>query len=207
ADLVLDAFQLELHLLAQLEVERAERLVEQEHARFVTDRPRECDALLLAAGELARLATLAPGEIDELEDLGDARLDLPLRHALPLEPERDVVGNRHVGEERVALEDRVDVPLVRRQAHGVAVAEEVPPGRPLPEAADHPQGRRLAAAGRAEEREERAARDLERDAVDSPQVAELLHDILEPDIRRHRALAHVLSSGAATSSRRPTPQS
>ena len=33
ADLALDAHQLELHLLAELEVERAERLVEQEHRR------------------------------------------------------------------------------------------------------------------------------------------------------------------------------
>ena len=30
---VLDALQLELHLLAELQVERAERLVEEEHAR------------------------------------------------------------------------------------------------------------------------------------------------------------------------------
>ena len=31
-DLALDALELDLHLLAQLEVERAERLVEQQHA-------------------------------------------------------------------------------------------------------------------------------------------------------------------------------
>ena len=38
ADLVLDALQLELHLLAELHVERAERLVEQEHARAIDER-------------------------------------------------------------------------------------------------------------------------------------------------------------------------
>ena len=44
ADLALDAHQLELHLLAELEVERAERLVEQEHRGLVHQRPGERDA-------------------------------------------------------------------------------------------------------------------------------------------------------------------
>ena len=56
ADLALDALELDLHLLAQLEVERAERLVEQQQPRAVDDRARERDALALAAGELGRLA-------------------------------------------------------------------------------------------------------------------------------------------------------
>ena len=55
-DLVLDPLQLELHLLAELEVERAERLVEEQHARVVDERAAEGDALLLPARELPRLA-------------------------------------------------------------------------------------------------------------------------------------------------------
>ena len=54
ADLALDALELDLHLLAELEVERAERLVEQQHLRLVDDRAGERDALPLAAGELHR---------------------------------------------------------------------------------------------------------------------------------------------------------
>ena len=56
AELALEQLELDLHLLAQLAVERAERLVEQQHARAVDERPGERDALLLAAGQLARLA-------------------------------------------------------------------------------------------------------------------------------------------------------
>ena len=44
-DLVLDPLELQLHLLAELQVERAERLVEEEDARPVDERPRESDAL------------------------------------------------------------------------------------------------------------------------------------------------------------------
>ena len=71
-DLVLDPLELELHVLAELEVERAERLVEQQHARVVHERARERDALLLAAGELLRLAASRAREVDELEHLRDA---------------------------------------------------------------------------------------------------------------------------------------
>ena len=78
-DLALDPLQLDLHLLAQLQVERAERLVEQQHGRAVDERARERDALLLAAGELARPRLLAPAQLDELERLRHARADLVRR--------------------------------------------------------------------------------------------------------------------------------
>ena len=53
ADLALDAFQLDLHVLPQLQVERAERFVEQEHPRAVDERARERDPLPLSARQLA----------------------------------------------------------------------------------------------------------------------------------------------------------
>ena len=73
ADLLLDGLELDLHLLAELEVERAERLVEQEHARSVDERAGQRHALALAAGQLAGLAPLVAVEPDHLERLGDAR--------------------------------------------------------------------------------------------------------------------------------------
>ena len=83
------------------------------------------------------------------------------------------------------------------------------------EAADHPQRRRLAAARGAEQREEVAALDRERELVDGGHLAEALGDILEMDVglaalqrlergavvagclgrrrRRSRSSAHVLA--------------
>ncbi len=165
-DLVLDPLQLHLHVLAQLEVERAERLVEEKHARVVHERSPEGDTLLLASRELLRLALRESGQSDELEHLGDASSQLILGDALALEPERDVVLDRHVREERVALEHRVDVPLVRRQPDHVLIAQEDPPFGRLLEAPDHPERGRLAAPRRPEHREEGSARDLHRDPVD-----------------------------------------
>ena len=75
-DLGLDALELQLHLAAQLEVERAERLVEQQHLGPVDDRAGERDPLLLAAGQLRRLAPGEVGELDQLERLLDLLLDV-----------------------------------------------------------------------------------------------------------------------------------
>ena len=57
-DLLLDPLQLDLHLLAQLQVEGPERFVEQQHRRPVDERPGERDALGLSARQLGRLAPL-----------------------------------------------------------------------------------------------------------------------------------------------------
>ena len=138
ANVVLDRLQLQLHLLAQLEVESAERLVEEQHPRFVHERPGERDPLLLPARELARLALLHPGEAHEAEDLDHAAADVAAAHAPPAEPEGDVLEDREVREERIRLEDGVHVALVRRQRRNVDAAElDAPLGRLL-EAADHP---------------------------------------------------------------------
>ena len=51
-DLLLDALQLDLHLLPELQIERSERLVEQQDPGLVDDRTRERDPLPLASGEL-----------------------------------------------------------------------------------------------------------------------------------------------------------
>ena len=82
------------------------------------------------------------------------------------------------------LEDRVDVALVRRDAGDrLAGEEDLALGRLL-EAGDHPQGRRLAAAGRAEQAVERAAAAIvQRHPVDRDDVAEALRDVDDLDVR------------------------
>src|SRR3546814_16178027 len=86
--------QLELGLRAQVLVERAERLVEQQHLRLLHQAARESDALALAAGKLVRLALGEGAELDHLDHLVDAPLDLRLWHARS--------EGRRVGKERVS---------------------------------------------------------------------------------------------------------
>ena len=69
--LLLYSLELYLHLLAQLQVERAERLVEKEHLRVVDKSACDRDSLLLTAGELVHSALVKALEVDHLEHLTD----------------------------------------------------------------------------------------------------------------------------------------
>ena len=166
AGLVLQALQLDLHFLAQLVVERRQRFVEQKHLGLRRQRAGQRDALLLAAGNLAGAAVGELFHAHKPEHLGHARLGLVLRTPEHLEAEADVLGHRHVREQRVGLEDGVDRPPVGRQACDLlAVQQDLTAGRVV-EAGDQPKQRGLAAARRPQQREELVLADRHRHAVE-----------------------------------------
>ena len=91
-----DAQQLLLHLDLRERVERAKRLIQEEHAGLVDEHAREGGALGHAAGELVGIGLLEPGEPDAPKRLRDA---LPrLRPGVPGEGERDVALDGEPGE-------------------------------------------------------------------------------------------------------------
>ena len=196
-DLLLDPLQLDLHLLAELQVERAERLVEQQDTRIQDERAGQRDPLLLPARELRGPVQVAPGQLHELERLAGRRVALGLRLLPLLQAVRDVVEDRHVREQRVLLEDGVHVAPVGRDADRVLSADQHLADVGLLGAGDQLQRRRLAAAGRAEQRQELAVPDAQRDVVDGGEVAEPLRDRAKLDVVRAVARA---GSGAASSS-------
>ena len=91
----------------------------------------------------------------------DTRLDIRLGHAVHLEREGEILRDRHVREQRVVLEDHADAALVRRHVVDALAVERDRAGGRILEAGEHHERRRLAGAGRPEEREELAARKLE----------------------------------------------
>ena len=109
---LLDADKLVLHLAPHLEIERAERLVEQQHRRPLHERARERHALLLTAREFGDPAPLHPRKTDELERLPDPPFPLCPRHALHLQPVGDISLDAQMREQRIALEDGVRGSLV-----------------------------------------------------------------------------------------------
>ncbi len=123
SQLGLDPLQLELHLLTELYVQRTQRFVEQQRGRLVDERAGQRHALLLAAGKLPRAPVLEPLELDDAQDLEHTPAVLLPGNALHLEPERDVVVDRHVREERVLLEHHVDGSSVREDRRDVLVPE------------------------------------------------------------------------------------
>ena len=148
---LLDRLQLELKRLAELRVECAERLVEQQYRGLEHKRARERNPLLLAAGQLAGLPFLVTAELHGFEHTRNPLPSLRLLHVRAPQPERDVVEDVEVGEERVALEDGVDLAAVRRGSGRVGAADKDLTLVRLLEAGDQPQRRGLAAARRAEQ--------------------------------------------------------
>src|SRR5216684_5188320 len=101
---IMQATNLEAHLLAQIGVEIGQRLVEQEHARLDHHGAGERDALLLAARELGGIALGQRGELDGVEHLHDLPADRRAVEPAQLEAEGDVLRHRHVRPDRIALE-------------------------------------------------------------------------------------------------------
>ncbi len=189
AVLALQPLHLDLHVEAQVLVERAKRLIEQQNLRIDREAARQRDALLLAAGELTRLALRELAHVHQRQHLGDARRDLLPWPFVSLQTIRDVFRHRHVREQRVVLEHDADAALARREVIDGLPVEQHAAFRLADEAGDDAQERGLAAAGRSEQRDHFAARYIQINVLDSNEIAEPLRDVFElkpvPAIRRH----------------------
>ncbi len=156
--------QVEREALAQPPVERGEGLVEQEQAGARRERPRERDALALAPAERRDRAPLVPGEPDDVEQLGHARVALGARQ--PRDPVGDVARDVAVREELALLEHEPEPAAVHGDAREVAAVPRHGARGDRLEPRDGAQQARLAAAARPEQGEHLAGRDVERDARD-----------------------------------------
>jgi hypothetical protein len=169
------------HLHPQRRVEVRERLVEQEHAGAGSERPGQRHALLLAAGQRRRQPVAEAGEPDEGEGLVDAAaaVGIALRDAVA-----DVPLDGHVREQRPVLEHHPDVAALRRHGRDVAPADDDRAGVGPLEPGEDPQQRRLAAARRSEQGDDRAGLDREVDVVEDLGLPEPLDDPAGADAHR-----------------------
>ncbi len=133
-------------LFADLRVQRAERLIEQQHLGLVRQRARHGHALLLAAGKLARQAFVHVLERHELEQLLAPGAPIGRLHAPHAQCEFDVVRHGHVAEQRVILENQphatIACPYVGHVAPMQRNAAVIDAGQPR----DGPQQGTLAAS-------------------------------------------------------------
>ena len=142
------------------------RLVEQHQRRARGKAAGDRDALLLAAGEFARMPVAIGLEAGHLERVVDPRPALSAAgRRCELQAEGEVALDAHVRPQRVVLEDHADPPLLGRHAlpscpdhpaveRDRAIVGIVQPG-------DDAQKRRLAGAARAEQRDDLAGGDIE----------------------------------------------
>ena len=195
----LQPLHLDLHVEAEVLVERAERLVEQQDLRVDRERARKRHPLLLTAGELPRqpLARTAPCRTSRSISATRSR-SAPAAPAR-LEAVRDVLRNAHVREQRVVLEhDAAPRSLASRCRPARRRSARCP--RLGNEAGDDAQQRRLAAAARAEQRHELPAGDIR--SISSTAVTSPKRCVTRSSVRRWpvRAVRLVIASQAPCAS-------
>ena len=146
-----DALQKLVHLGAGQRVERAEGLVEEQHARPADQRARKRHALALAAGEDGGPIVGAVGEADIGERAPAAVSRQPVSRAMPTLPITRCQGSSRASWNS-SRTDRLQPGDRRAVDQDLARARRVETG-------DQPQDRRLAAAGAADDGEELPGRD------------------------------------------------
>ena len=159
AHALLDGFQLVLHLAAQLQIQRAQRLVEQQRVRIEHHRARDGHALALPAGKLGGHALFIAFQLHQAQHFLHAFLPIRPFGAAHAQAIGNVLFHIHVREQRIVLEHGVHIALIRRQGGYVLAGEQHAAAIRLLQPGDDAQRGGFAAAGRAQQRYEFAVRD------------------------------------------------
>src|SRR4029078_2305611 len=155
----------------------------QDVGRLADDRAPHGDALPLAARKCPRLAVEELPEAEQMRDFLHAPVDLVLGRLAHLQPVGEIAANVHVRVEGVVLEDHRDVAVTWRQLGDVSTVDEDRSRGHLLEPGDHPQERRLATPGWADQHQELAVCNSQREVGDRDEaVVELLRDPVEDDL-------------------------
>ena len=104
-----ELMQFDLHGLPELAIERAERLIQDQNARLNRQRPCKGDTLLLTARHLRRIPIRHLIQPHHLEHPFDALVDGRCRNPSHFQPERDVLGHRHVRKQRQTLKHHSNI--------------------------------------------------------------------------------------------------
>ena len=174
AQLFLDALDLHLHLHPELGVQVGKGLVQQQDGGTGHQGTSQGHTLLLAAGELPGITLVHTGELYQGEHVLHPLPDLLLGQLLELQTKGHVFKNRHVGEQRVILEENADIAAVGRDGGHIFAVHQDLPGSGLGEAGDHAQCGGLAAAAAAQQGDHLAFGSLQVHGIHRSELAESL---------------------------------
>src|SRR5471032_1184732 len=139
ADLALNPAQFELHLFAQFGVEIRHGLIEQQYRRLDHQRTCNRNALPLAARQFTRITRRERIEPHERQRLANPLRAFGFADTAHFEPEANVLRDRHVRKQRVALEHHAQAALVRPHMRDVLAVERNPPAGYIDKTRDHLQ--------------------------------------------------------------------
>ena len=181
AELLLHTLKLNLHLLAQLKIERAERFVKKQHLWLVNERARYRHALLLPAGKLVYVSFAVALQVNKLQHFLNTPRYVRLGRLFYFQAERNVVEHVEMRKKRIFLEHGVYLALMRRNAAHILARHNYLAGRRHGKARDYPQQRCFAAARRPEKRQELAVAHIERNVVERQLAVKFLRYVFQLD--------------------------
>ena len=138
--------------------------------------PEEQRSTQLRGGDTRRGTTLFTVPLE-------ARIALGPGHAAHAQAEDDVFRNAEMRKQGIGLEHHGDAALGRRQMGDIGAADQDGSAVGLFEARDQPQRGGFAAAGRAEQYQQRSLIRRQADAVDRARGAKTLDDAIELNCR------------------------
>jgi hypothetical protein len=123
AELLVQVFKLDLHLLAQFFIECGKRFVHQQDARAKHESASQCHPLSLAPGQLVDTAIAKIGQLYGCQRLGDAIGNFCGVDLAQFQWEGNIFCNRHVREQCVALKHHADVASMGWRENHLCFAE------------------------------------------------------------------------------------
>ena len=175
--LALQTFELQLHLLAQLQVQSTQGLIQQQDLRLVDQTAGDGHALLLAAGHLADAAALEPLQAHDFQHIAHFAADGFFVHLLQAQAEGHVLEHVQVREQCILLEDGIHRALVGRHAGDVFAFQQHLAGVRLQKTCDQAQGGGFAAAGGTQQRHKLFVMDVEVQPIQNALTIKFHHDI------------------------------
>jgi hypothetical protein len=150
----LNVFEASSQLGANAHIESAERFVEQQHGRLIDQSARKRDSLLLASGELMGITVAQSSETYSIKEPLSPALSLFLCDLSDLQSEFDVLGNRHMAEDRIVLKNESGASFLWRKIGDIFPVKKNSSGVGSDQAGDQSEDRTLAASARAKQDEQ-----------------------------------------------------
>ena len=176
AQLTLQGQQFDLHVTAQLFVQRRHRFIQQQQLGLVDDGARQGHALLLAARHFIGAARAITGQAHGFQRPVNRAGDRRTRQPWPLLAQAigDIVKHAQMRKQRIMLKHHVDRAAIGRQiVDPHPVQQHIARGWHL-KPRQHPQGGGLAAPRRAEKRQKLAPADRQADIAGRHNLTEQL---------------------------------
>src|SRR5450830_1028946 len=177
----MQAAQPAAQFLAYLGVQRAERFVEQQYARLDGQGAGQRDTLALSARQLRRITVGQPIQLYQLQQILDLAADLVFRRTLAARLHAQTKGHvfkhGHVLEQRVMLKHETHLALTHVARRCIFRIQQDLTTVRMFQASNNAQQGSLAATRRAQQCRQFTAGKIERDIVESDEVAETLVDI------------------------------